>query len=908
MFQKNVTRDVFSYIDHYSTQVNAVRSLEQWHSILGHCNVGDLKKLQLLVEGMNIQQGVSDFVCEPCILGKQTKTFNHELSERATKPLEFVNIDLCGPITPVSSDGFEYVISFTDNFSGYVFLYFIRKKSDAARALQKFLADVSPIGKVRNLLNLVPESVIRKLRSDNGGEFMGAEFKNILIENQIRHEQCAPYSPHQNGVAERGWRTLFDSARSSLLESKLPKSMWPYALMNAAHVRNRCYQKRTQQTPYFMLTGRKPDLSVLHIFGTICYSYEEIKKKLDDRSKRGVFVGYDRESPSYLVYHHDSQRVQRSRCVKFTDLFELPSDAASHPKFPDFPIPHYNPEMDEQQHETENVGIDQETRPVRERNPPPYLNDYVCSTNNNFSGDRFFMLSTTSSIPSSYRAATTCPEADEWKQAMDDEIQSLQENDTYDLVKLPEGKSLVKGRWVYNVKDGPEGMEVFKARYVAKGFTQVQGLDYFETFSPTVKMSSIRAFMQIAAEYGLSISQMDVKTAFLNAPIDCEIYVEQPQGYEVPGGLVCRLKKSLYGLKQSGRNWNNTRHKFLSENEFTQSSVDPCVYFRQSDNIFVAIIVVWVDDLIIGAQNVSLKEEIKSLLKARFRMKDLGSLKYFLGIEFSHADDGLSIKLSQGHYTKKILTKFGMIDSRARATPCEVKPEIINGDPQPLNVKYREVVGSLIYLMTCTRPDISWTVTRLSQKLENPSPVEWVMLRHVLRYLKGTMNHGLLYQKSNHGLSLVGYSDSDWASCSEDRRSTTGYYFALNPAGPPISWKSRKQPTVALSSCEAEYMAFTECVQEASFLQMLLSEIITILLPISIHGDNQGAIALVKNPIISNRSKHIDIKHHFIREKFNTNFINLCYVNTDDNVADIFTKPVTKHKLNHFRKMLFGFE
>ena len=154
---------------------------------------------------------------------------------------------------------------------------------------------------------------------------MGAEFKNILIDNKIRHEQCAPYSPHQNGVAERGWRTLFESARSSLIESNLPKSMWPYALMNAAHVRNRCYQKRTKQTPYFLLTGRKPDVSSLHIFGTICYTYEQQKKKLDNRSKQGVFVGYDRESPSYLVYHHDTRRVQKCRSVKFTDLFTIPT-------------------------------------------------------------------------------------------------------------------------------------------------------------------------------------------------------------------------------------------------------------------------------------------------------------------------------------------------------------------------------------------------------------------------------------------------------------------------------------------------------------------------------------------------------------------------------------------------------
>ena len=274
-------------------------------------------------------------------------------------------------------------------------------------------------------------------------------------------------------------------------------------------------------------------------------------------------------------------------------------------------------------------------------------------------------------------------------------------------------------------------------------------------------------------------------------------------------------------------------------------------------------------------------------------------------MEFSQENGG--IKLCQSHYAKKLLVKFGMFDSRPRATPCEVKPEIVNGDSQPLPVKYREVVGSLIYLMTCTRPDISWTVTRLSQKLENPGPAEWVILKHVLRYLKGSMNSGLLYQKSVNGLSLVGYSDSDWAT-SEDRRSTTGYYFALNPSGPPVSWKSRKQPTVALSSCEAEYMAFTECVQESCFLQMLLSEIIPISEPIPIFGDNQGAISLIKNPIVSNRSKHIDVKHHFIREKFTAKCIEVIHVGTDDNVADVFTKPVTRNKLQRFRKMLFGQE
>ena len=774
-----------------TTRINVVRNLQSWHKVLGHCNKDDIVKLQYLVDGMKID-GKKDFVCEPCILGKHTQTFNREPSQRATQPLEFVSTDVCGPITPVSSNGFEYAISFTDNYSGYIFLYFIKKKSDAARALQKFLADVSIIGNVRNLLNLVPEAHIRKLRSDNGGEFMGTEFKDILLKNKIRHEQCAPYSPHQNGIAERGWRTLFEAARSSLVETTLPKSLWTYALMNAAHVRNRCLQKRTQQTPYFMLTGRKPDLSILHIFGTICYTYEQNKKKLDDRSKRGLFVGYDRESPSYLVYHEDTRRVQRCRCVKFTDLFTLDQDESSKdpnmvkdvvtenvvetpkmvknvvtenvvknpkmvknvetenvvepPMIESVEVVDVNPDVDTDIDDvislpqnndlqssindpivpikTESDSDENDSSTRRHRNAPSYLRDYVC------------MMSSTK-IPTSYNQAMSSNDADEWKQAMDDEINSLIVNKTYDLVPLPEGKKPVGGRWVFNIKDGPDESEVFKARFVAKGFTQVKGMDYFETFSPTVKMTSIRVFMQLAAEYDLFISQMDVKTAFLNAPIDCEIYVQQPKGYEKPGGLVCKLNKSLYGLKQSGRNWNNTLNKFFSENEFTQSRVDPCVYFRKSDDMCVAIIVVWVDDLIIGTREVELLNEIKGLLKSRFKMKDLGPLKYFLGIEFTQEKG--SIKLSQSHYAKKLLSKFGMMDAKPRSTPCEPKPEITNGETNPLNVKYREVVGSLIYLMTCTRPDLSWTVTRLSQKLENPGPVEWIMLRHVLQYIKGSI-------------------------------------------------------------------------------------------------------------------------------------------------------------------------
>ena len=221
--------------------------------------------------------------------------------------------------------------------------------------------------------------------------------------------------------------------------------------------------------------------------------------------------------------------------------------------------------------------------------------------------------------------------------------------------------------------------------------------------------------------------------------------------------------------------------------------------------------------------------------------------------------------------------------------------------------KYREIVGSLVYAMTCTRPDLSWVVTKLSQHLSCPTKADWITVNHVLRYIKGSIHKKLTFTKSRSNMKLIGLSDSDWASCKEDRRSTTGYVFYLNSDGPAISWKSRKQPTVALSSCEAEYMALTATTQEAIFLSNLMKDF-GIKLPktIPLYGDNQGAIALVKNPVQHNRSKHIDIKFHFIREKYMQKIIEINYIPTNNNIADLFTKPITKSKLELFEKVLFG--
>ena len=436
----------------------------------------------------------------------------------------------------------------------------------------------------------------------------------------------------------------------------------------------------------------------------------------------------------------------------------------------------------------------------------------------------------------------------------------------------------------------------------------MKNVDYQETFAPTANFTSVRTVMQLAAQNDLILHQMDVKTAYLNAPIDCEIYMEQPEGFAIPSNsedvLVCKLNKSLYGLKQSGRNWNGMLHSYLCENSFVQSDVDNCVYVKHMDDKMI-VIVIWVDDLIIGASNDLLLRETKKMLKNRFKMKDLGILSHFLGIDFEQGDGYVNV--SQKEYLSKVLDRFGMSDCKPRYTPSEPKVDCSGGES--VNPKtYREAVGCLIYAMICTRPDICWIITKLSQYLSKPLKEHWVSVKHVLRYLKCTLDYELCYRKCADGLTLIGYSDADWASSTDDRRSTTGYCFSLTKTGPLISWKSRKQRTVALSSCEAEYMALSATIQEGLFLIQLLKDISCgyQFEPPVIFGDNQGAIALSKNPVSRQRSKHIDIRYHFIRTEINSGKVVVEYCPTADMIADVMTKPATKAKLMHFRDFLFG--
>lgn len=915
-------------VEENADQCKVCHDLQTWHEILGHCNYEDVRKLQDVVRGMNIKGDTAkkNWLCEICTKGKFTQTRSREPDRRAEKPLELIHTDLTGPMPTQSREGHKYAQSFIDDYSGTILVYFLKSKSDTVQATEKFLADIAPYGEVKCI------------RSDNGTEFTCRDFQTLLMKNKIRHETSAPYSPHQNGTAERGWRTLSDMTRCLLIESKLPEELWNYAMQTSAYVRNRCYCSRTKKTPYELFTGRKPDVSKLQKFGSTCFAYKQEKGKLDSRCEEGVFIGYDKNSPAYLVYYPNTGKIQKQRLVKFkirlmreketqtsetSTEFEIinpkiSSEGKDEGDLQDKPAQEIQSDTSETLSEqTEHTQPDKTTEtamrknPTRVRRKPAHLQDF--ETDNQEDKLQTCIDScyrVICDVPQNYQEAITSTNSMHWRNSMDKEMKSLKENQTFTLTQLPQGKQPVGGRWVYTLKRDTDGSEKYKARFVAKGYNQKPGTDYDETFSPTADMTSVRVVMQKSAQENLILHQMDVETAYLHAPIDHEVYVEQPEGYEQESEtgekIVCKLEKSLYGLKQSGRNWNAVLHECLTENGFMQNPADNCVYTREKPNEKV-ILIVWVDDLIIAASSESILESVKGMLTERFKMKDMGRLKHFLGIDFEQTE-GL-VKMSQEKYVNKILERFDMQNCKSRETPCELKLDFSeDAEKMKDKRKFREAVGSLIYLSTCTRPDLSFVVSKLSQNFAEPTEQHWNTVKHVFRYLKGTTKHELSFRKNDtEKLGLKVYSDADWASDTQDRRSTSGYCVSLSEESSLISWKTRKQSTVALSTCEAEYMSLASAIQECIYLKQLLRNMDRYqYAPTKVYEDNQGTIALARNPVCRQRCKHIDIKYHFIRETVNDGKVILEYCPTEEMIADIMTKPATKQKLKRFYRYIFG--
>lgn len=507
--------------------------------------------------------------------------------------------------------------------------------------------------------------------------------------------------------------------------------------------------------------------------------------------------------------------------------------------------------------------------------------------------------------PTTYEEVLTRPDKDLWIRAMDEEYQSLQDNNTWELCDLPKDRKAIKNKWVYKTKKDENGQITrYKARLVIKGCSQKYGVDYDEIFSPVVRYASIRYLMALSVKYDLDIDQMDAVTAFLQGELNSEvIYMCQPPGFHNNSSQVCRLNRALYGLKQSSRVWNKKLDAALKKFGFQQSELDPCVYYS-FDKSNVLIVTIYVDDFIIFSNNSKMKADFKAYLNQTFKMKDMGSAQYCLGIKIDRDRKDGRLYLSQKQYILDILSKFKMEECKPVQTPMEFGLKLSKAQsPQSeeereymKDIPYREAVGCLMYLAQISRPDIYHVVHKLSQFNTNPGKAHWLYVKRIFRYLKGTIDMKLTYYAEGNQ-SIVGYSDADWGGCVESGRSTSGYVFTL--MGGPISWSSKKQTCVSTSSCQSEYVALAHANQEAQWWHMLQEEI-DAKSSITMYVDNQSAISLASENFFHAKTKHINIKYHFVRQSVVDGTIQVKYIPTEEQAADMMTKvlPITKLRNN----------
>ena len=501
--------------------------------------------------------------------------------------------------------------------------------------------------------------------------------------------------------------------------------------------------------------------------------------------------------------------------------------------------------------------------------------------------------------PVTYAEAMRSDEADEWHRACEYEMAALAKNETWSLVELPPGRKAVKSKWVFKLKvDGR-----YRARLVAKGFTQIPGIDFDETFSPVARFESLRLLLALAALEDWNIHQMDVKSAFLNGVLEEEIYMEQPTGFIVSGqeAKVCRLRKAIYGLKQASRAWNLQFHGVLVGLGFQRTSSDAGVYVgHQHGGDGVLILILYVDDTTIMGQSLERIKAVKEELSARYEMSDLGEIQSYLGIRIVRDRANRRIEIDQSGYITRILERFEMADAKPHKTPLPSGAEVhlvkYNGTASQSDIRhYQSLIGSLLYVQIGTRPDISFAVSRLAQYAANPSPQHLKLAQHVMGYLAGTRDMRIRYD-GDRGEGLHGYTDSSLGDQTDDRHSTSGYIFLLGDGA--ISWSSRKQKTVAQNTTEAEYMAMADAANQAAWYRSFLEELgYTVDDPIPLHGDNKGAIDLALNPVTGRRSKHIEIRHHVVREYVEREVIKLVRTPTAEMLADGFTKPLARRSL-----------
>jgi hypothetical protein len=700
-------------------------------------------------------------------------------------------------------------------------------------------------------------------------------------------------------------------------DTKVPTTFWPEAVSWTTYILNRSPTVANKdKTPQELWTGNPPSVEHFKVFGCVAFVHvpDQQRKKLDDKSWRGFFLGMSQESKAYRLYNPNTKKVVVSRDVSFDEQKGWDSEPESSSSSTTLiwegcidedcdsdaddseEESNQNPTNEAEDHLVQNEpNVTATDLEPRQRRLPSYLEDYDLS----FSQTDLCAMLASAEDPLIFEDAV---KEEKWRIAMKQEIQAIEKNNTWRLTELPSGVKQIGVKWLFKTKLKKNGsVDKYKTRLVVKGYAQKEGIDYTEVFAPVARWDTIRVFLAFAAYHGYPVCQLDVKSAFLYGELAEDVYVEQPQGFVVAGeeSKVYKLKKALYGLKQAPRAWYSRIEKYFLKAGFERCTYEHTLFIKRK-GAHVLLVSVYVDDVMYTSNTTSLLEEFKSSMNAEFEMTDLGKMRYFLGVEVFQSKEGIFI--SQQMYAKEILERFQLLDCNFVHNPMVPGVKLsVKGDGISVDAtQYKQLIGCLLYI-TATRPDIMYTVCLLSRYMQAPTRQHMLAAKRVLRYLKGTLTYGIWYKKNAGNECLLGYTDSDYAGDVDDRKSTSGYVFFL--AGRAISRASKKQPVVTLSTTEAEFVAASQCATQCVWLKRILEVMgwtSSVKEGTKIWCDNSSTIKLSKNPVLHGRSKHIDVRFHFLRDLVRDGIIELEHCGTHEQVADVMTKAV---KLDIFQRL-----
>ncbi|GAU41870.1 hypothetical protein TSUD_366180 [Trifolium subterraneum] len=833
-----------SAINKSSIQCNSVSfSPSSLQASIGHPHHDTLREA-LKSCNVHIPSKSHHTLCTACCLGKSHRIHAPSSATVYSMPFELVTCDLWGPAPVKSSSGYTYFLTCVDACTRFVWVYPLKLKSETLTKFTHF----------KSMVELEFGCKIKVVQTNGGGEFR--PFTKFLTELGVIHRLTCPHTHHQNGLVERKHRHLVETGLTLLSQANIPLKFWDHAFITAAFLINRLPTPvLNNKSPYYALLHKYPDYKSLKVFG-LGYS--------------SVYKGYKCLSPEGRIYISkdvlfNEHKFPYSQLFHSSSLGSSPSGTSSSSSVP--------------------LIIPSQTLPTPTQSfPNPTQAPSTPSS------------SPTTSIPNPTTILHPLPITTIPMSAEPTSPSSL--NSAYN-------QSTTSSPPIQRVKENPDGsIQKYKARLVAKGFHQQAGSDFTETFSPVVKPVTVRTVLIMAITNRWHIQQIDVNNDFLNGILEEEVYMQQPPGFESSDKtMVCKLNKALYGLKQAPRAWFDRLKAALIAFGFTASKCDPSLFMIKTGGLHL-IVLVYVDDIIITGNSLPKIQQLISKLNAEFALKQLGTLDYFLGIEVFHLSNG-ALLLSQTKYIRDLLSKAHMTTANGMATPMvsSLKLSKVGSVPVDNPTLFRSIVGALQYV-TLTRPEISYSVNKVCQFLSNPLDDHWKAVKRILRYLSGTLHHGLLLQAAPKDklLTLIGFSDADWASDPDDRRSTSGACIYVGPN--LVSWWSKKQTLVARSSAEAESRSLANLASEILWLQSLLTELGCQFDTPKVLCDNLSTVSLAHNPILHHRTKHMELDIFFVREKVLNKNLVVAHVPAQDQWADVLIKPLSalRDKLRVFNK------